>query len=740
MTDAVHGGPTRDEVLGGFAGRRASTTRFAIEARTAQLATEARYATAPAVCERLAEVEEQALLASFAAGRDGHLEVRIQDLERFATAWAHLVPADVAVRVELAHRLFESHRFRPRDVPRLRAALGVDEEPVQASLQARGIERFGTEDILAADRRRWARARLRSRIEDLPPFWTSYALVLTQTVGAGILALPIALGAVGPVPGLMLLAVFGLLNVLTITAVAEAFARTGAVRWEGAFFGRTVAGYLGPLAGATLSAVLVMFSVVVLLVYYLGFSTALADATGVPGIVWAVVLFAIGLVLVGRGRMDATVASSLIVGAVNLMVIVALSVLALPFMDPANLAHMDVPFVGGAPLDPSVLELAFGAVLLAYFGHTSVANGARTVLRRAPDGRALIRGARAALFTSVALYGLWVIAIGGAVPPDRLAGETGTVLTPLAEVVGPIVFTVGLVFVVLAMGMASVHFGIGLHAQTCELAGGRFGRRLGAVIGFLPATAVFLVAVLMLVTGRGSFAGVLSLLGTTLGPLLAGVFPVLLLASSRRRGDHVPRGVQRWLGHPAVLAVLYVVFLAAVVVHGAVVWTSWWERATAFTVTTGTVLLTIAIVRGGGLRSRGVIELRRDAHLGVDRLRLLAGGEHLDVEVMLEDRRGDTGSFAVAAGGHLPPATARIHVPLDAFPRRAVQLWVHLVDAGGSSMPLELLALVGQDGHEAPVALDRGRAEVPGGAGRLILDLRQAPPPGDGGLDGSETR
>lgn len=732
MTDAVSDGPTRGEVLGGFAGRRASTTRFAIEARTARLATEARYATAPAVCERLAEVEERALLASLSTRRNEQTDVRVQDLERFASAWSHLVPDDASVRAEVARGFAGSYRFRPGDVPRLRAALAVDAEPVRRALIARGVERFGDEQLPAADRWRWGLARARAWVEDLPPFWTSYALTLTQTVGAGILALPIALGAVGPVPGLVLLAVFGLINLLTITAVAETFARTGTVRWEGAFFGRVVAGYLGRQAGAGLSVVLVVFSVAVLLVYYLGFSTALADATGVSGVVWAVVLFVIGLVLVGRGRLDATIASSLVVGAVNLMVIVSLSLIALPFVDAANLAYVDVPFVGGGGLDPSVLELVFGVALLAFFGHTSVANGARTVLRRAPDGRALIRGAQAALVTAIALYTLWVVAIGGAVAPERLARETGTVLTPLAEVVGPIVFTVGLIFVVLAMGMASVQFAIGLHAQTRELVGERFG----SVVGFLPAAAVFLVAVLLLATGQGSFTGVLSLLGTTLGPLLAGVFPVLLLGSSRRRGDYVPRDDRRWLGHPAVLGLLYVVFLAAIVVHGAVVWTTWWERATAFAVTAGTALLTVAIVRGDALRPCGVVELRRDAHLGVDRLRVLAGGAHLNVELTLTDRRGGTRSQPVDGVLDLPPDTARIHVPLEAFPRREAQLWVHTVDAGGLSVPLEVPVTVRQDDREAPVTLARGRAGVPGGRGELVVDLRPGRLPGGEDGDG----
>jgi hypothetical protein len=157
-------------------------------------------------------------------------------------------------------------------------------------------------------------------------------------------------------------------------------------------------------------------------------------------------------------------------------------------------------------------------------------------------------------------------------------------------------------------------------------------------------------------------------------------------------------------------------------------------------VTAGTVLLTIAVLRGDGLRSRGIIELRRDAHLGVDRLRVLAGGEHLDIEVALEDRRGGTGSVALAAGADLPADTARVRIPLEVFPPRTVQLWVHLVAAGGSSVPLELTATVGQDDRETSVAFDRGRAEIPRGTGRLTLDLRAASASREGRHEGGAAR
>ena len=40
--------------------------------------------------------------------------------------------------------------------------------------------------------------------------------------------------------------------------------------------------------------------------------------------------------------------------------------------------------MGGQPFDPTVLELAFGVVLLCFYGHTSVGNCAKVVLTRDP--------------------------------------------------------------------------------------------------------------------------------------------------------------------------------------------------------------------------------------------------------------------------------------------------------------------------------------------------------------------
>ena len=53
--------------------------------------------------------------------------------------------------------------------------------------------------------------------------------------------------------------------------------------------------------------------------------------------------------------------------------------------------------------------LIFGVVLLAYFGHVSVGNCGKLVLRRDPSGRSLIWGTVAAQGVAIVLYCIWVL-------------------------------------------------------------------------------------------------------------------------------------------------------------------------------------------------------------------------------------------------------------------------------------------------------------------------------------------
>ena len=71
------------------------------------------------------------------------------------------------------------------------------------------------------ERLRWMRDALSRRLEGLPPFWLAFALTLTETVGVGVLALPIAFAGFGQAGAIALLTGFGLLNVITVAALVE---------------------------------------------------------------------------------------------------------------------------------------------------------------------------------------------------------------------------------------------------------------------------------------------------------------------------------------------------------------------------------------------------------------------------------------------------------------------------------------------------------------------------------------
>ncbi len=461
---------SRQDVLDGLFGghtRAAATLLFAIESRTAHLVAQSRQALEHFLTEETAKERELAFLEALALGRDPPIRPTIQDLERYTERWMSLVPENPRIQAAVAHLLGEHYAFTRRAVPGIRAVLALDGEVVQQAYQRlydRPLESIYVARMGVADRIRWAWSSLAGWLESLPPFWSTFSLTLTEAVGAGILALPIALAGVGPLPGIAILMIMGLVNVLTIACMAEAVARSGTIRYGSAFLGRLVTDYLGPFAALILLIGLTIECVLTLWPYYIGFSITLEDATRIiPAPVWAALLFFIGLYLLRRETLNATIASALVIGAINIGLILILSVLAFTRLQPANLSYVNVPFLSGRPFEPSILQLIFGVVLLAYFGHLSVSNCARVVLHRDPSARALIWGAVLAQVVVMMIYGVWVVAVNGAIAPDRLAGQSGTALAPLAAEFGPIVHVLGSVFVILGMGIQSLHSSLPLY-------------------------------------------------------------------------------------------------------------------------------------------------------------------------------------------------------------------------------------------------------------------------------------
>jgi len=689
---------TRAEVLGGLPVRRASTILFGIEGTAARLAAASRINRATYVGERTAAEREVQFLRALSSGGELASRVRIADLERFAPDWSSLVPSDPDVRAAIARLLGAKHRFRERDVPRIRAALGLEDAAVAA---------------------------VAARFDRMPPFWIAYFIALGETLGEGIMSVPLALAGLGPLPGVILLLVLGTLNLLTVAALTESITRSGSMRFGTAYFGRFVRELLGRMPSRAMNVTLALLNVLTLFIYLLGFASVLTGATGIAMGLWIAVLFGLTVVALRNETLDDTVASATIIGTVNLVLVVAITVIALGHVDQEKLAYVNVPLLNGQPLDPTIVGLAFGVILVALFGHTAAANASKMVLTLEPSGRALLWGNVASMATIIGLYCVASIAFLGVLGPDALVGNRGTAITPLGDEVGPIIHVLGSIYVVLAIGIGSVYVALGLYNQVIELLprpeAGRTAKGIIArlsstragrlAIGFAPAAAVAVALELIVLAGEESFAGTIAVGGVLGVPLVTGVFPLLLVVAARRKGEYVPGSILRIVGHPIVVIGGLAVFLLAVALHGLVIWEGPFERAAALATTVATAALIAWIWRSGVLRPRAVVEIRRDQRRERTSVWVTAAGR-----AVVEDAPLDGASLAATPGD-------AVAISIPAGPWRELRLWPHEVTTDGWSLPLAAeLDVTTESGVErhtlAPssepqvVAVDGAAAEV----------------------------
>jgi hypothetical protein len=814
----------RESVLaGGVPGRRANTILYLIESRTAQLVDRSRL-DADLFTTQEGE-RELAFLEAFALGREPTLRPTIQDVERHAPGWAYLVPENPRLQAAVAHRLGQKYKFTSRAVPGIRSALGLDSEAVQLAhrrLYGQPLATVYAPRVTLAGRLRWALAAVGSRISSLPPFWMAFAFIVAVSLPQAFLALPIVVADAGPLAGLALIGVLGIINVLTMACMAEAITRSGSVRYGDAFVGRLVADYLGGAGSFVLTLAVSLLFFLALIASYLGLATTLSDFAGLPAALWVALPFLVGVYLLSRASLALTASVSIGLGAINVVLILLISVLALGHFQAANLLA-DNGLFDARSFELSVWRPVLGVMLIMYFGHVPLTQCARTVLRRDPSGRGLLRGSVAGIACLTALIGTWLVAVNGAVAPQQLAGQTGTALVPLAAVLGPGAQVLGSVLVVLLLGLTSLRCSTILFDLVRErlparshplvlvlprergtlllqprgsrrerlsitylgLDGGEARFRLDALVDdrpfrevirasgrwtatgladrvpllrgrglqltfdvldageqyarlrvispmavtyegdwdletvaesaqrrpetdehsdgrlaahgvlkergrfwicVVPVALAFLVAEWLLLTGTGSFARLLSVAGVLAVSLIAGIFPVLLLAASRRGGELVPGVVYRFLGHPALIAGIYVLFLANILLHGLVIWQAPVERAAA--VLTGALAAgaTFVIVHRGALARRVVVELREDQRAdGRAVFNVVAGGRPVAADVQLTYPDGER--HVHAAAGEVPrfPALRGALFHLPDTRAQSLKVWTHRIAPSGDS-------------------------------------------------------
>ena len=128
---------------------------------------------------------------------------------------------------------------------------------------------------------------------------------------------------------------------------------------------------------------------------------------------------------------------------------------------------------------------------------------------------------------------------------------------------------------------------------------------------------------------------------------------MLLLAASRRSGEFVPDVVYRFLGHPVLVASIYLLFLANIFLHGLVIWQAPVERGVALLTGALVAGATIMMVRRGAFVRRVVVELREDQRAdGRAVFNVVAAGRPMVTDVQLTYPDGER--HVHAAIGEVP--------------------------------------------------------------------------------------
>jgi hypothetical protein len=851
---------SREEVLAGFPARRANTLLFLIESRTAQIVARSRVEFS--LTEQVASERDLAFLEAFALGNAPPLHPTIQHLERYALQWTPLVPENTRLKAALAHALGEKYTFTYQAVPNIRAALGLDEKAVQVAysrLYKRQVVKIFASTLPITEQLRWNLSAIAQRLESLPPFWLASLITVALGLPQAFLALPIAVANIGPLPTVAFLVIIGTINILTMACMAEAVGRSGDFRYGNPFIKQLVSNYLGNTGSFILSIAVGIRVFLIALACYIGLSTTMANFTHISAALWAVLLFFAGLYLLSRQSLNFTVAVMVLLAAINVSLLLILSILAFRHVQLDNLFYVNLPFLNGHPFQPWMLQQVLGVSLMLYFGHVYVGECAKAILPRDPSASSLIWGSIAGTAFLTVLFCIWVLAVNGAISPQLLAGQSGTALEPLALQVGSIVSVLGAVLVTLLLGMAWLrssslllnlarewlpvrpqpvlmlprkqgtlilhpcgdtlcvkppayrsrvpHIGLtylGLEEQaprfrldvqsngkirhaeitvterweikevleqfpdlrkwdihlTLEVRSANqdsvclqvtspmliayegklkadvsnathdhanmptMARRFWAtllnqrrfLLSISPLVLVFLLTEWLFLTGVQSFTGILAFAGVLGNSLVGGIFPVLLLFSSRRKGELVPGVVLEILNHPFFSVGIYSLFLAILFVHGLFIWSNPVARISALCIALLSLGATLVMKRYGAFASRVVVELREDQHLGGRSVfTITAGGQPKMAEVCLGYAEGEQHHQAASVE---IPSLKTLRYAIFRLPTKReeeLRVWAHTSNFSGDSKSLPAFVEVesGNKNMQFDLKLSSGRVLLP---------------------------
>ncbi|MCC5660825.1 hypothetical protein LC608_28395 [Nostoc sp. XA010] len=235
------------------------------------------------------------------------------------------------------------------------------------------------------------------------------------------------------------------------------------------------------------------------------------------------------------------------------------------------------------------------------------------------------------------------------------------------------------------------------------------------LLSITPLLLVFLLTEWLFMAGTQSFTSVLAFAGVLGNSLVGGIFPVLLLVSSRRKGELVPGVVFKILNHPLFSVGVYSLFLAILLVHGLFIWENSVARISALSIAALSLGATLVMNYFGAFTCRVVVELREQHQGGRSVFTITAGGQPKIADVLLGYAEGEqhyqAATVEIPSLSSLKYATFR----LPTKRKQELRVWAHRSNSqiDSKSLPAFVEVQSGNKNMQFDLMLSSGRVLLP---------------------------
>lgn len=270
--------------------------------------------------------------------------------------------------------------------------------------------------------------------------WQGVALIVSGTIGAGILGLPYAIAQVGVGLGILYILALGAIMMVLNLFLGELTIRTK----EPLQLVGLAKLYLGPAGGAVMTLIAYSMIFGVLVIYIIGEGRSLSALFGGDSKTWSLGFFVLGALLICIGLRTIKTVELFLVGGI------ACVMLLIIFLSAPHISFEEISYINWKSF-----FIPYGVTLFALHGITAIPEAHSILVDRDKTFRKAIIYSSFIVVTLYILFSLTIVGVTGRETTDIATIGLGNAIGPLASVLGNI-------FAVLAMGTSFLMVGVSL--------------------------------------------------------------------------------------------------------------------------------------------------------------------------------------------------------------------------------------------------------------------------------------